>query len=138
MPTWGGSAAAGVAPTELALFPLRSVLSPGGLLRLKVFEERYRPRIRQYEGLAERAARLAAEMRGAIASHDFLRKAGPPLLPFKSDEEPGQAACGRHGGLLMLGVTALLIYLSSSNGPPGMVFVREDPVLHRCPPAWSP
>lgn len=32
---------AAAAPAELALFPLRSVLFPGGLLMLKVFETRY-------------------------------------------------------------------------------------------------
>lgn len=33
--------AAGDAPAEIALFPLRTVLFPGGLLALKVFEARY-------------------------------------------------------------------------------------------------
>jgi uncharacterized protein len=38
---WGGPAAAGVDRSEIPLFPLRSVLFPDGLLRLKVFEARY-------------------------------------------------------------------------------------------------
>ena len=40
-PPWGGPAAAGVDLPEIPLFPLRSVLFPDGLLRLKVFEARY-------------------------------------------------------------------------------------------------
>ncbi len=38
---WGGPAATGPQPRELPLFPLQSVLFPGGLLGLKVFEARY-------------------------------------------------------------------------------------------------
>ncbi len=41
MPEQGRGAGLQPRPAELALFPLNSVLFPGGLLRLKVFEARY-------------------------------------------------------------------------------------------------
>ncbi|MBN1417577.1 MAG: hypothetical protein JXP34_02310 [Planctomycetes bacterium] len=58
----------------------------------QVFEERYRPRIRQYGELAERGERLASEMRHAIHRHEFLRQAGPPRTPFG----PTPVFLGRH------------------------------------------
>jgi len=58
----------------------------------QVFEELYRPRIEQYLGLAKRAGRLSAEMRRALARHDFLCRAGPPRTPFG----PTPVFLGRH------------------------------------------
>ena len=99
MPVGADLPALGEALTALPLFPLRSVLFPDGLLRLKVFEARYLDLVsaclREGKPFGEVALRSGAGG-GAAAGAAECEREGTPAEPVSVDSaQPGilQVSC---------------------------------------------